>query len=51
MHSDLMSIIYRAQRSRQFYVERFIDISQEKSLVRSRRELWEKSEHDFFAGG
>ena len=32
VHSDLISIIYRAQRSRQFYVERFIDISQEKSL-------------------
>ena len=27
--SDLMPIIYRAQRSRQFHVERLIDISQE----------------------
>ena len=29
MYSDLMPIIYRAQRSRQFYGERLIDISQE----------------------
>ena len=29
MHSDLMPIIYRAQRSRQSYVEPLIDISQE----------------------
>jgi hypothetical protein len=27
--SDLMPIIYRAQQSRQLYVERLIDISQE----------------------
>jgi hypothetical protein len=27
--SELMPIIYRAQQSRQFYVERLIDISQE----------------------
>src|SRR5207237_9961835 len=32
--SDLMSIIYRAQRSRQSYVEPLIDISQEKWLGR-----------------
>jgi hypothetical protein len=31
--SDLMSIIYRAQRSRHFHVERSIAMSQEKSLI------------------
>jgi len=30
-YSDLISIIYRAQQSRQFYVERLIDISQQNS--------------------
>jgi len=32
--SDLMPIIYRAQQSRQFYVEPLIDISQEEWLRR-----------------
>jgi hypothetical protein len=34
VYSDLMSIIYRAQRSWLFHVERLIDISQEKCLGR-----------------